>query len=178
MGPTYFLPWATDMHRETLCLNIVIIAIMALLCGCASRGNGQRATHRVEKVQTFVVIPATAESAAVVQPVTEIHESWEDEQSQHEETAGPDMKQIAPIVSAVASSAAMGATGGGMGLGQVFGGLAALAVTTAAGWAARQGTVKGLKDQVEYHRGDADEGWRKADERALRLPPAPEAGRA
>ena len=166
------------MKRETLLLQAIIIAILAVLCGCASRGNAQKAVHRVEKVQTFVVIPATAEAAAVVQPVVEIHESWEDEQSQHEETAGPDVKQIAPIVSAVASSAAIGTTVGGMGFGQVLGGLAALAATTAAGWAARQGTVKSLKDQVEYHRVDADEGWRKADERALRLPPTPEAGRA
>ena len=155
------------MHRETLCLHIVIIAVLALLCGCASRGNAQKAVHKVEKVQTFVVIPATTESAAVVQPITEVHESWEDEQSAHEETAGPDMKQIAPIVSAVASSAAIGATGGGMGLGPII----AAVLAAAGGWASRQGTVKGLKDRVEYHSADADEGWRKADERALKLPP-------
>jgi hypothetical protein len=146
--------------------------LVPFLSGCASRGNAQKAVHKVEKVQTFVVIPATAETPAIVQPVTEIHESWEDEQSVHEETAGPDMKQIVPVVSAIAASATIGATGGSMGLGQVLGGLAALAATTAAGWAARQGTVKSLKDQVEYHRVDADEGWRKADERALKLPPS------
>ena len=147
---------------------LAIGLLMVSLSGCASRGNAQKAVHKVEKVQTFVVIPATAESAAVVQPVTEVHESWEDEQSQHEETAGPDMKQIAPIVKEVASSAAIGATGGGMGLAPII----AAVLAAAGGWASRQGTVKGLKDRVEYHRSDADEGWRKADERALKLPPS------
>jgi hypothetical protein len=37
---------------------------------------------------------------------------------------------------------------------------------------ATKGTVKTLKDQIEYHKRDAEEGWQKADERALKLPPA------
>lgn len=158
---------------STLARLFIAVTALALVASCASEARGQRATHHVEKRQTFVVIPATAEQAAVVQPVTETTESWEDEETHLEQTAGPDVKQIAPVVGAVVSASAAAATGGasGLGLGPILGGLATLAATTAAGWAARQGTVKQLKDQVDYHKEDAEEGWRKADERALKLAP-------
>lgn len=71
-----------------------------------------------------------------------------------------------PAIESLASGAMQGA-----GVGGPVGGLIGLAGGALAAWFAAKGTVKSLKDQVDYHRKDADDAWQKADERALKLPP-------
>jgi hypothetical protein len=149
--------------------------VMLFLFGCASQSTGVRTNHRVEKHQVHVVIPATAEASASIVPVTNTVEIWEDEQTKTESTSGPDMKQIAPAVAAVAGAVATGGTAGGTG------GLALLTTAglTLAAYVSRE--VMARKDankqatesqaRIDRLREDRDRHLQRAEEYALRLPP-------
>lgn len=146
--------------------------VLLAISGCASTGESRsdqkRTQHEVviEKSQ----LPVTgADGAVQLVPVIKTTERWMDEGVRTTSNDERHTTVDVPAIAAVAAPIIQGASG--LGVGQVAGGLATLALTTAAGWLARQGSVKTLKDQVDYHRKDAEEGWRKADERALKLPP-------
>lgn len=157
--------------------TITLLALILASCSCASSSHAIRANHRVENHQTHVVVPSTSEAPAQIVPVTETVEIWEDEQTKSEATSGPDMRQVAPAITAVSGAIVAGASGG-ISLGGILGAVATLATTTGAAWMARGGQVKTLKDQVETHKADAAEGWQeakthqqRAEQYALKLPP-------
>ena len=145
-------------------------AALLALCGCAteSRSTGSRNNHVVEKRQTVVVVPATAEAPAQIVPVTEITERWEDERTQAE-SSGKTVPDVAAVVSTAASIGTTAATGG---WGNVALGVATALATAAVGYAAKKGGESAQKDErIKFHLKDAAEGWSLADERALALDP-------
>lgn len=165
-----------------------VCLVCVLLSGCAITKDGTRSTdgsralHHVEKRQTQVVLPATESTPAQIVPVVETVESWDDEQVRsleqtHESgTSGPDLKQIAPAVAAIGGAVATGVTGGTSWLG--VGGIAALltSAVSAIGYGLQKRgesieTKAQAREQVEYHRRDADEGWKLAREGGLRVDP-------
>jgi Flp pilus assembly protein TadB len=172
------IDWRRYLYQMAFALAVIGAALVLLsISGCASESRGTRANHRVEKRQTQVVIPATSDAAASIVPVTETTEIWEDEKSQVETKSGPDLEKIAPAVAAISGAVVSGGAGG-LGLGSILGAVATLATTTGAAWLARGGQVKALKDQVETHKADAQEGWQeakahqqRAEQYALKLPP-------
>lgn len=170
MSPAIRPPW------RHLLITLILCVVLALLCSCASDSRGQRATHRVEKRQTQVVIPATSETPAQIVPVTEITEIWEDEKSQVETKTGPDLQQIAPAIAAASGAVVSGGTAGGTGL---------LALLTTAGtgliaYGAREMMARkdaNKKDadaqaRIDRLRIDRDEARARAEQYALKLPPA------
>jgi hypothetical protein len=156
---------------------LVIAGLVLILGGCASQSTGTRTNHRVEKRQTQVVIPATADAPASIVPVTETTEIWEDEKSQVETKSGPDLEKIAPAVAAISGAVVSGGTAGGTGL---------LALLTTAGtgliaYGARE--VLARKDEnkksaeaqarIDRLREDRDRHQQRAEKYALQLPPQP-----
>ena len=156
---------------------LVIAGPLLILGGCASQSTGARTNHRVEKHQVSLVIPATADAPAAIVPVVNTVEIWEDEQTKTEATSGPDLKQIVPVVTAVAGAVATGGTAGGTGL---------LALLTTAGtgliaYGARE--VMARKDankqtaeaqaRIDRLREDRDRHQQRAEQYARQLPPGP-----
>jgi len=129
---------------------LVIAGLLLILGGCAWSSNTRTQTNdrsRIQGTAGGLPVDVIVERQVVAQ----------------EQASG---ETSAPALAAMASSAASGVMSGGP-----IGGLIGLAAGAFAAWKAASGTVKTLKDQVEYHKKDADEGWTKADERALKLPP-------
>lgn len=157
--------------------SLFLVALSFIIAGCASTtdgvrdSQGSRNIHVVEQRKTFVVMPPTETTPAQIVPVTETTESWHDEQtkasdqSRLDSSSGPDLKQIAPIVGAVSSAVIAGGTGGGSWLAQ--GGLAALTALSTA--AIGYGVQK--RNEAKFHKDDATEGYRLANENALKVTP-------
>ena len=131
---------------------LIVLSILSLLMcsGCAWSSQTRTNTNDRSRIQ----------GTAGGLPVDVVVERQVEAQ---EQTAG---ETRSPALEAMASSAGQGVLSGGP-----IGGLIGLAAGAFAAWKAASGTVKTLKDQVEYHKKDADEAWQKADERALKLPP-------
>lgn len=154
-------------------LDFAMFAVMATLglmlislAGCSSSGTASREVNRIERKQTFVVIPATAEAPAQVVPVTEVTETYEIEESETQRVSGPDWKQVAAVAPVVNQ-----AFSGVPGWGTIVGGVATLAVTTAAGWMARRGEIRDKDQRLERLRVDRDDKSRRVEELARQLPP-------
>jgi uncharacterized protein YcfJ len=157
----------------TILFSALVAFLAVVLCtGCASLGSGTRGLSRVEVKDTYVVIPASAETPAQVIPVRETTRISEDETTTSTVKTSPDYDQLRPVAQMVGMAA------GGTGLGQILGAGAALAVSTATAWLARGPAIKAAKDAAEYHKQDAEEGYRmaqanaqRAEEYARQLPP-------
>lgn len=164
----------SDEQIFRFAVAFVALAICALaMSGCSTLGTRDtkqaKKQHEVLVEKKQVAVPVEGATPQVV-TLTTTTERWMDEDevshSDSSSRSSPDVPAIAsaatPVIQAVS----------GLGLGQVGGGLAALAVTTAMGWLARRGEVKDLK-------ADRDEGWqkhlesqRRAEEYARQLPPS------
>lgn len=142
--------------------SLFLVALSFIIAGCASTTNGVRESqgsrniHVVEQRKTFVVMPPTETTPAQIVPVTETTESWHDEQtkasdqSRLDSSSGPDLKQIAPIVGAVSSA--------------VIAALTAIS-TAAIGYGVQK------RNEAKFHKDDATEGYRLANENALKVTP-------
>ncbi len=156
-------------------LIIVLVGCIAMLSGCASTSDGTRqsegskAVHTTQEHKTFVVLPATEAAPAQIVPVTETTETWTDEKSRLDErshaegSSGPDMKQIAPVIGAVSSAVVTGATPGGWG--KIIDIGEALITGTMLAWGAAK------HREAKSHQLDAAEGWKLAQENALKVQP-------
>lgn len=145
------MDWRTYLAQMAFALAVVGALLLILaVSGCAWSSQTRTQTTDQSRVQ------GTAGGLPVDVVVTR--------QVVAQEQASGETR--APAIESMAQGAMQGA-----GVGGPVGGLLGLAGGALAAWFAAKGTVKTLKDQVEYHRKDADEAWQKADERALKLPP-------
>jgi hypothetical protein len=150
---------------------IALSIISLLMCsGCASTGearsDGAKVQHEVIVTKKQVLAPATESAPEHIVVLSETVERWLDEKTKTETHAET---HTAPDLPAVASAANAGISliPSGTGVGD----LVKLIAGAGTAYLAMRGTVKSLKDQIDYHQKDAAEGWQKADERALKLPP-------
>jgi hypothetical protein len=148
--------WDKVIARLVVVLCLLGAAmLLTFLAGCADSREGRRDMHRIERKQTFVVIPATESAPAQVVPVVEITETQEGETSASTGKSGPDWQQIQPVAQAI------GAAAGGLGWGHVTGGVLALATATATAWIARGKEVASEKKRADFHEKDAAEAYEK-----------------
>ena len=134
-----------------LAILFVLAGMAILLFGCSWSSQTRTQTNDRSRIQ----------GTAAGVPVDVVVERQIEAQ---EQTAG---ETRAPALGAMASAVAQGSAFGGP-----VGGILGLIAGAASAWMATKGTMKTLKDQIEYHKQDAAEGWQKADERALKLPPS------
>lgn len=169
-----------ELERFILAVSIlmVVIGLVLLLGGCASlgesRSDGVRAQHEVTVTKKQVVVPATETVAEHVVNTTETVERWLDEKTRteahNESHTAPDLPAVEKVVSAGVSLIPSG-TG--------IGDLVKLIAGAGTAYVAMRGTMKAVKDQSEFHKRDAEEGWQKAGENqqraeqyARQLPPS------
>lgn len=154
-----------EWERFILAVSILLVVIGAVLMlgGCASlgesRSDGIRAQHEVMVTKKQVVIPATETIPEHTVNTTETGERWLDEktktESHEEKHTAPDLPAVEKVVSAGASLIPSG-TG--------VGDLVKLIAGAGTAYVAMRGTMKAVKDQSEFHKKDAEEGWQKAGE--------------
>ncbi len=153
--------WIDDALKLGMLFLCFVLGLL-LLQGCSTLGSGTRKVQRIEVKDTYVVVPATAQAPAQVVPVREVTRITEDEVSSTDVKTSPDYEQLRPVAQAV------GAVAGGTGLGQILGAGAALAVSTATAWFARGPAIKAAKEQADYFKRDAEDGYAKAEDNARR----------
>lgn len=140
---------------------LILLTSVLLMVGCASTEHRDAARTESKRVTGTVVSPTGGTVAVDYIETTQAQET-----SNAQGTAGPDMKQINPIIGAVATGGSWLATGG-------LAGLATIA-TTAVGYAMQQrGGAVAAKQEVERQRKDADEAWGKVEAHALARTPPP-----
>lgn len=131
-------------------LALFVMWCLLIMTGCSWSAQTRTQTNDRSRIQ----------GTAAGVPVDVVVERQVEAQ---EQTSG---ETRAPAIAAMASQVATGTS-----LGGPVGGLLGLITGAATAWFASKGTMKTLRDQLEYHKKDAEEGWQKADERALKLPP-------
>ena len=151
----------------TMSALLVIAGLLLILGGCASlgesRSDGVRAQHEVTVTKKQTVVPATETVPEHTVNTTETVEHWLDEKTRieaHNEThTAPDLPAVEKVVSAGVSLIPSG-TG--------VGDLVKLIAGAGTAYVAMRGTMKAVKDQSEFHKKDAEEGWQKAGENQQR----------
>lgn len=135
----------------------LLILSIVMFIGCSDTRTGARSNHVITKKQTFVVVPASAETPAQVLPIVEVSETWEDEKTHSEGKTAPDISAITPIAVSIGTAAVTG------GWSTVIQGTLLALTTAAVGYAAKKGGESNQKDErIREHKADADEGWGKA----------------
>ena len=135
-------------------MRFFLIFLACILCGCGTTKTATTDGYRVHEVTKET--PTTDGGRLIEKTVTH------DGQATTIETTTPDaatagiIGSLSPIVGSVIG-AATGTTG--FPWGEIVGGAAAIAAT---GWAAlKQGQSGELKKQVDFHKTDADEAYKK-----------------
>lgn len=151
-------------------MKALVLICAALLAGCAStRVDNTQARERIVTVKQVPIVTPDGAVNVITTTETASRDLISGTTSEYHGTV--DAPAVLEVAKTVVVAGAKVASFAGMpditAIGTV---LLALAGTAAAAYKARGGEVKQLKDENEYHKRDAAEGWEKADERALMLP--------